>query len=390
MKLNLQGYIDGHAYKIMRIFVVAMVFLSIVTLQGVSDQRQAHQMIFMLACISLFSLILRNIWVTLFVLWTVFLYSFFKFTTGSVYLTTIFLGASYYFITKISFDKKHINLFINSILWFLVANLFYMAIQLLGYDFIYGKWQYIQITGVDPYLISNKTPYGFMNHLSILGTFIALCIPLLATRGSKTSLLGSFLLFIPLIVIKTSLCFISGGLGLLFVLYFKLKKWFFGVLVVLLLVCSLFYISKVDRPGTERLTQWKYVLNDAIVHPITGWGLDSFANVTPQKDFRYAQTITQFKLKGKDRTSILWWDNPHNLYISLFYEFGLFGLLFFICYVYFLFDKFGKSIRNLNTIGLAGFILGFLVFSIGHFPIFLARTAVVIIPAFALMEVAIE
>ena len=87
--------------KIMRCSIIAIVFLSLMTLQGVTDNRETHQTIYMLMLVSLFSLLLKNVWMTLFILWTVFLYSFFKFTSGSEYLSNIFLGSIFYLVTKI-------------------------------------------------------------------------------------------------------------------------------------------------------------------------------------------------------------------------------------------------------------------------------------------------
>lgn len=395
MRFNLSSYLDDHACKVIRCFVIATLFIGAITLQGMADLRQAHRIIFMLAGVSLFSLILKNIWVTLFVLWSVFLFSFFKFSTGSVYLSNIFFGCVWYLIVKIAFEKKHINFFINGLLWFVAANVAYMAVQLSGYDFIYAKWAYVTFTGVLRYTVENRTPYGFMSHVSITSAMIAMAIPLLASRGGKIAWLGAVGLFVPLYILTTSLCFLAGGVGLLFVLYYRIPKKVFILLVAVLIACGFGYTKKVDGIGVERFVQWHQVMRDAMAHPVTGWGMDSFANITPQKEFRYAQYIKTLDLEvegvmHKDSKSILWWGNPHNLYISLFYEFGVIGLFLFIGYIRQNVLRFARSLKEPNIIGLAGFILVFLAVSAGHFPIFLARMAVLIIPAFALFEISTE
>lgn len=379
--------------KIIRFSVVGVMFLALFVIQGISDDREANLIVFMLAMISLFSLIIGNIWVTLFILLTVFLFSFFKFQ-GGIYLSNIFFGSVLYYITKISFKREHTGLFIEGFLWFVLANLVYMVIQVSGLDFIFSK---IHVIDGFEMLEPNLKPTGFMGHLSITAALLAMSIPVLASRGSKWSWAGALLLFFPLYLCKTSLCFVMGLAGLLFILYFKIPKRIWTALIVVMLLCGLFYIQKVDKPGFERLTQWKRVMKDYMIHPITGWGLDSFRNFTPQKDFVYQSTLTDYSV-GIDSNGrifknvkfITYWDNPHNLIISLLSEWGFFGLFFFICYNIQNIKLFIKAIKYPDVIGLAGFLFVFLGVSMGHFPIFLARLAVCIIPAAALFEIAIR
>src|SRR3990167_1068349 len=168
-----------------------------------------------------------------------------------------------------------------------------------------------------------------MGHQSIVGYLYASAIPILATRESKIAWLGAFLMFIPLVIIKTSLCFLAGIIGLVFVLYFKISRKIWIGLVVVGLIFGVVYLKKADPLGTERFVQWHQALADYMKHPITGWGLDSYRNVTPMKDFKYMQTSR--KIGGN--TLIAYWDNPHNLIVSLLYEFGAFGLILFILYM---------------------------------------------------------
>jgi len=393
--LNIPGYLDGKATMIIRCALIFGMFLLVLPIQGITDVRQAQQVVFMLFIFSLFSLILKNIWLTLFLLWTIFLYSFFKFTTGEIYASNIFLASALYLITKVAFRRSHINFFINGFLWLVFANIVYMTVQVLDLDFMYtGQFD---VQGIVTY-INNTKPVGLMGHLAISSFLIAAAIPLLATRNSKMGWVGAFALFIPLYICKTSLCFGVGFVGLFFVLYFKIPKRIFiiGVLISALACC--FYLAKVDFVGKSRFVQWHRVMSDVMIHPVTGWGLDSFRNITPQKDFRYAQQIVKYSQytnpdDGKiysNITHITWWDNPHNLYISILYEFGFVGMILFIGYLRMNVLKFKNSIKELNTIGLAGFILVFLAISVGHFPAFLGRTMIFIIPMFALFEVSTE
>ena len=378
-------------HKVIRGTILCSIFIAFMTLQGISNQRQTHQIVFMLMMMGAFSLILKNIWISSFLLWTIFIYSFFKFSTGSVYLSNIFFGCILYFLTKISFKKENINFYINGFLWFVFANIFYMIFQVCGLDFIFVK-QIQHELYVD--VLQNDNIDGFMGHKSILATLIALTIPLMATRKSKMSMVAALFLFIPLYICKTSLCFVMGLSGLLFVLFFNIKKKTFVSLICVLFLCGLYYSTKIDRPGVERFSVWHKIMKDVMIHPVTGWGLDSFSNITPNKDFKYSNSTTEI-LNYKDKSGkiysnikhIDWWDNPHNLLISLVFEFGIIGVILFFGYIRQNILRFQSAIKNPNTIGIAGFIVVFLGISMGHFPMWLARETCFIIPFFSLFEV---
>ena len=132
-------------------------------------------------------------------------------------------------------------------------------------------------------------------------------------------------------------------------------------------------------------------LRYAVIHPITGWGLDSFRNGTGEpggeKHVYAMQTHAQIVSGRPKELHLAIWDNPHNLYISLFYEWGVFGLIFLGGYIRFLALRFKNAIKTPNLLALTGFIIVFFVTSLAYFPIFLARMAIFIVPCFALFEI---
>ena len=364
--------------KIIRCFVITLCFLGMLTAIGMQE-REVQQWGFMLGLMVIFGLLLRNIWLTLFLGWTVFLFAFFKFETGIIYVTNIFFGCLLYYLVKVAFKKEHINFFINAILWFAVLDIAYMAIQISGFDFIY---RFIDaapdITSLGK-MTANTLPTGFMGQIAINGAFLALCVPLLASRRSKWAIVGALGLFIPLYFSKATLCLWSAGVGLGFVLWYRIPKKVWWTIAVIIFSFFVFYFIKVDKPDYPRVMQWKRVLQDCVKHPVTGWGLDSFRNITSYKDFRYSAVQGQ--------GFILWWDNPHNLSVSLFFEFGFIGIFLLGGYLRQCGMRFLKAIKEPNTIGLFGFIIVALLVSQAHFIMFLARTASIIIIGFALFEI---
>ena len=373
--------------KLLRIFIPALAFMCCINIFGLLT-REAHQYIMALATMVLFALLLRNIWLTLFVWLTVFLFSFFKFNGGEIYLTNIFYGCILYYLTKIAFTKEHIDYFIKIILWVLVINLLYGIVQVLGWDFIYTKAEVLALFEKDSLV---AMPMGFMSNTSVMACFTALCIPLVASRKGQFSTIAAFVLFPMFFILHSSATLVAASIAFLFVMYFKYTRKLFTIMAVgFLLLGTYFFIIKFNTTGTyagtERLSQWKIALQDSTVHPITGWGLDSFRSFNVNKNHMYAWRTGD--IKGVAQVAL--WDNPHNLYVSMIYEFGIFAIILLGGYIRQCILWFRQSDQLRNVVALAGFLLAFFIVSIGHFPIFLSRLAVMIIPAFALYEISVR
>lgn len=355
--------------KIIRCFIAVLVFMCL-TLNGAFPTREAQQLYFIIAGMVLFGLMLNNVWATLFLTWTAYLYAFYGFKCGQIYVSHIFIGSVLYLLTKISFQKKHIDFFINAVLWLIVLNIGYMIVQCLEWDFIYKGIEHN--TGAT---FRNIRPLGFMGNYGYTGILIAIGIPLLATRGHKWSIPLAITLFLPLSLAKSCLPILGGVIGLLFVLFFKIPRKVWVVFVLVFIILSACYLIFIDMPGTERWPVWKTALEHVTMsRPLVGLGLDSFRNALPWKNFKYINPGGSL------------WDNPHNLYISIYYEFGLIGLMILIGYLRFLGLRFGRAIKSPNTLALGGVILLFFIVSLGHFPIFLSRLAVIFVPIMALFE----
>jgi hypothetical protein len=289
-------------------------------------------------------------------------------------------------MTKVSFSKKHIDFFIKISLWILVINLAYCILQVLKFDFIYVQSETLKgfMSGYGHYLTNCGAPIGFMGSTFCMATFIAMMIPFLATRKGWFPLVCSGFLYIPLYYLHSSTNLIAAVITSLFVIFYRFSKKVFISSLVILMLFGGAYLAKVDNIGTERFEQWSLVMEDAWIHPVVGWGLDSFRNYTPSKNFIYTMDARKYMDK---KIYVNIWDNPHNLLISLFYEFGIVGIFLFFGLLRQYFMWFRKAPKDPNLIALAGALLAVLVASMGHFPLFLARTAVFIIPIAALFEV---
>lgn len=378
--------------KIIRTSIIVICFMALMTLCGMQI-REAQQYLYMVACMALFGFLLDNIWVSAFLWLTTFLYIFHKqLYISQLYLQNVFFGCVLYMLTKISFKKEHINLFINVILWLIVCNILYMIVQLFGYDFIYGS------PNTNPDLpgkfLRVGDPAGFMGNKAQMGVLMAMGIPFLVSKPGYKYTLLSLLLFIPIYISQSAICLLAGVVGFIFPLWFKplvYKKAIIAVCIVTMLAgfgYATFNLraSKLPFSCTLRFEAWKGILQDAYIHPITGWGLDSFRNKTPVKDFLY-MTNPRATSHGQQMDYL---DNPHNLYISLLYEWGLGGLIILIGLLRMYGIAFTKAIKEPELIGLAGLLLTVLITSVAQFPMFLTKLAIIVIVASALYEVQVK
>jgi O-antigen ligase len=294
-------------------------------------------------------------------------------------MSNILVGLLVYTLVKKLVSKEQVGFFIKVMLWLCVANLAMIILQLTGYDFIYKLLVDGQPTN------GNHEPAGLMGLKAMMGVLMACCVPLALTRRQIAIKILGILLFIPIFMSQSFIAIIAGMVGSLFVLYQKRKKMTMILSVGLLVACMVggFVINakwkeKVDSSIGKRAQQWKESLSDCMKFPITGYGLDSFRNVNSKKEFVY---VTVSDDKKADT-----WDNPHNIIISLFFEWGLLGLIFFVGYIRKAVIDFNKSLKEPNTIALAGFAIVVLITSMVQFPLWFARTACFIVPMLALME----
>lgn len=349
--------------KIIRGFIISMVFLPLFYIGGL-ELREAQQFFFMLWIMCITALLMRNIWLTLFIWWTVFLYTYYKFQFGNVYLFNVFYGSILYFLTKVSFRKKHIQTFINAYYWLLFLNILYLIVQITGYDFLYNTKMANHFT-------------GFMGARCILGVVFALAIPLVMAKQTKSSIVLAFLMIIPICVSASATNIFAAGCGVLFILWFRMprKTWFLLVLLVGAIIGN--YIYHIDAPQFARFELWKIALKQVSQHPVIGLGLDSFRNITPTSPLFVSNTNRP-------------WDNPHNLYVSLFYEWGIVAIILLIGYLRQMGEKFKRAVKDPLVLSLTGFMIVFFIVCMAHFPMFLARCTCFLIPMFALWEISMD
>lgn len=391
MKFTFDTFNPRNAVKL---FITCFIFLALWHLQGF-DSRESQQFYFSCGIMAIMAFYMRNIWITGFILWTLFIFVESKFTLGQIYISNIFLGSLLYFLTKVSFKREDIDKYLRVFCYFIALNCLFMIFQTLNFDFtamgVYDTKDYGFVK-----LFRSSDPVGFMMFKGAMGMVMALAIPILMTREYKLSFLMAVGMFVPLYLSESSIAILAGVTGFLISLYYTHRHWgkFYRfrrmvivALSILLFLGAVTYLYKKDNADSSlraRTEVWYLALQDTMVHPIRGWGLDSFRSFTKDKNHIYAINRGANKLGGITANN---WDNPHNILVSLPFEWGYPVFVFFIGYIAFLFNRFMRSERLPNTVALFSVIIVTLVLSMAQFPLFLARTMAFIIPLAALYEV---
>ena len=353
---------------------------------GLSASRISQQQIFQVVALGLFAIfLLNNIYMSLFMMWSLFLYAYFGFPLPvGVSVLTIVSGCLIYEAVYRVVNKDNIDLLFKFFMWFAVANLIYMVMQGFGGELLFREVS--APTGYQPYML------GFMCLKAIMAMFFAMAIPFVAFKYPVVAL-G---LFVPIYISDCSAAMGGAIVAYLWQIWHISKKWFF-ILLTLMSIGGVIYAAHDSKMGmfTDRMNLWKVVLRDAVQRPIIGWGPDSFRCVTPYKQFMYfknnrtldssqidVRDTIEYTHTGKydmgkygsfmqDSDTLDPWDNPHNEYVQLFYEFGVLGLIILGFMVYDIKKRFTATKPYL--IPLSGFLISVAIMSIGQFPFHLAR-----------------
>jgi len=357
---------------------------------GISAIRISQQQVYQVAAIGLFAIfVLQNVYLSLFLLWSLLLYCYFEWATpvGTIVLTILSACMIYEAIYRVV-RKDNVKVIYGFMISFALINMAYMAMQGLGWELLFQEFTR---PGYQTQMI------GFMGLKAIMGMLFAMCIPFFAYKYPRLSL-G---LFIPLYVSECSSAMVAGIIAYLWNLWYVSKKWFI-LSVTVMLIGGGIYTYNDSHAGmfTDRMNMWKVVLRDAMARPIFGWGPDSFRCVTPQKQFMYwknnrnndcgridVRDTVEYQNTGKydlkkygsfmnETDSINPWDNPHNEYVQLFYEFGVVGLVLLGLLSWDIHRRFNSD--NGLLVPLIGFFFAVLIISVGQFPFHLARVGLFI------------
>lgn len=350
---------------------------------GFKTMRMGHEQAFELGVTVLFGItFVENIWLAMFLIWSCFIYAYYNFPAiGGNYVMHLLFACILYQITYQLVNRKRIETVFKVILAICLINLIFTVMQVFGYDPIFMNLK----DGV-----MNFDPVGVMGIKAVSGVLSAISLPV--------ALYFSPWLAIPiipaLIISDCSSAVAATVVSVLFLAYQQSRKLFTYMLIpVAFMGCLYFAHDSKMNMMSDRVNVWKATVKDGFQRPFVGWGLDSFRNIGAVKPFMYFKNNADnsairmaydsktnswipetpgYKKDLDGKLNVDPWDNPHNEYVGIFYEFGLVGFLIFFAL---LSDIRKRLYREPVVTTIFAVFLVYLVSSIGQFPFHLARTA---------------
>ena len=353
---------------------------------GNATLRIGQEQAFQIGAVILYALVLlENIYLALFLLLSVATYLGHNFSGGN-YLVNIVYGCIIYQVSYQIIDSKTISQAFKVVLWLVFLNIIWLILQNTGNELLFVE--------VSTQKLGNMNNVAMMGLKAMMGMFFALSIPIMAFFNPMIALL----FFIPIWLSESSISIIAGVASLGFFIFLRLsRRW--KTVVAILSMIAIFYTFQDSKANmmADRFDIWKITLRDAMQKPISGWGLDAFRNINlKEKTFNYFKNVPtnksghgiyiqetkQFLLPDDCKGSsgpIDPWDHPHNEYVSLFFEYGVLGVIIFLLLSRDMMRRFNRSDDAL--VCLAGFFISLLIISVAQFPFHLARIGV-FIPVF--------
>ena len=389
MTINDISFKNINQWLFMSFVVIAPIFFYTNASFGQQTMRIVQEQFFLIGTAVLFACIVGNVYISLFVFLSACLYPLFKFECHT-YMMYILIGSILYYVTLKTIDENYILTIFKGLLCVALLNCVWMFMQYSDWDLIY----ILRRTRT----YSTEYVSGLMGLKAATGMFLAFCVPL-ALRFKRWGIWVAFALFFPIYLMECSVAILGAIVAVLFHMWFRNRK-LFKILLIVGLIGGSAYAYQDSKTGMfeDRFNLWKIVLRDAFKHPITGWGLDSFRGVSLGKNFMYVKqsgglesakaylndsnvfvTLNGF-VKPGGRVDP--WDNAHNEYIQLFYEFGMFGVLILIAMIRDMVKRFHS--RNDTLLALTGFFIVLAIVSISQFPFHLARVGYLIPIMYAL------
>lgn len=365
------------------IFVTPIFFTAKIDV-GNSTLRLAQEQVFQIGALILYAVImLENIYLSCFLLLSCCLYMV-HYLCGGEYLMNIFYACIIYQLSYKVINSENVEQVFKIMIWLGVLNAAYMLLQNLGIDFIF-----YDLSRPHHEIMKN---IGFMGLKCFMGMLFAFILPFVLYYSW---ILGIFL-FIPIMLSQSSIAIISACAVFGIYSYIRIQdklRILIPVISVLLIFCAMYTFndSKMNMM-TDRLNVWKLCLKDAFKKPITGWGLDSFRNITAdgEKNFNYFKNENNVAFHGiyinetgkfmfpKEQqfegNIIHPWDNPHNEYVTILFEFGLFGIVLLVLLARDIYKRF--CIHNEKQLALILFFISFAICSIAQFPAHIARLGI--------------
>lgn len=365
------------------------------------DLRQTQEKFFQSFSICLIGLFVGNIWLSLFLIWNVILY-YYQGCVGSNQVMNIFIGTIIFMISRWYFKSKTFYSIRKPIMIVVFINLLFIILQFFRLDPLHT-----QMSAAGKLL---EGPYNGMDGIFCIrmasGIYNLIAMPIIALANPLLSLVC----LVPIFFSSSSTVAMAFVLLFLFFTYFTNKRIFRIALIIIPILGFLYILHDFrddKKTSLSRFPLWHMTVKYALSNPI-GYGPDSYRNYTKQKNFLfksdgnynvgtftkiedgkavfkyYSPTNDNAEIKRLTDTTLEhglvngelpFWDNPHNEYLQVFFQYGIVGLVLLIGFLRELFNRFMVSLKDREMVAITTCLLAYLIISLCHFPLELARLA---------------
>ena len=368
------------------------------------------------------ALFIGDFWIGSFLVWNLITYVIGGEDVGSRQLLNVLFGSLLFMFSRWYFKLNRFEDYYKPVIFIGCMSVLWMSLQLFGVDPLF------QGASADGKILE----YGFSDPVGLFaiamsnGIFLTTVWPMIASLNPILSILW----VIPICFSKSSSVLMALALVILFYVYHEhrfvslrgFKIPFFFILLISIPLGAVYYVArdlKTD-PLTfySRFPSWSMFVNMGFNRALTGHGPDSFQNYnnvkrfkfrsdgkyrpiiqyedgpngsafkfySPRNDNREIESMTRevyenggfpegLPKNNKGKPELNLWDNPHNLFINVFFQYGLVGLFLIFGLLKEIWTRFSGAFKDRELVVITSCILVFLISSLTHFPLELARNA---------------
>lgn len=373
------------------LFTVPIFFIA-----GMSDARIFQERYFQAASMALVALFFGNIWLTLFMWLNLALFAYHGAQVGSSQVLSVFLTGILFACSRQFFLKHSIRQFTKPLYLVAALSLIFMLAQAFGVDPINSP------TSHKGEILKHSSLYlktGLFYTASINSIFLTIIGALLIFLNSW---LG-FLLILPTLDARCSAAMLAWGFLIPFWIYWKARRFFIPAIIIGVLGFG--FITYKDFSSDKltyksRFENWHLMLKSCLIYPI-GYGPDSFRNTHKHKNFMFrsdkdylpiieiiqskdtsimryhssSESKWEERFKGKipDINNINTWGEAHNEYLELLFQYGILGVILFVCFLREIRLRFILSDKSPEVLALFSVLCVYFLTSTTQFPFHLAR-----------------
>lgn len=343
-----------------------------------------------------------NMWMGIFGIYAIFLFLLGGANIGAQYMFNIVIGVLLFFKTQ-QLEKRHTKIILHTILWVCILNVLWMVLQELRLDPIFS----IKDTARDTLNYEAKDLIGFLGLKAVMGMWMGLGLLACLFISPWIAVLFAY----PIYLSQCSSVVMGLAITVPFYFFFT-KRLAFKILLPLLLIVGSLYVVFIDSPMgmmKNRPIAWRMFVRDTVYgtgsgsrflkNSFTGFGLDSFrmGAIKYFKESKSDKTIRAIvqgnkmvdeqgrnfymapnhvgtqRIHSPDGKLLDHWDNPHNIFVHVFFEMGLIALVIIGFILFHLFKRFRYAIKDKQLVIVFSMILFFLLTGVSQFPTHLAR-----------------